>query len=171
MDKTATYRAFYWQIHCTAYQLRQQIQSQPRQVVAITASSCIEYILVAQAVWWAGGIVCPINNTLHPGGITKALDLLKPDYLVVDASMFVKVPAIMQKSKQCKISSTFQIRTIGKDTNGSSWPAFPITFDNEQQPELPNPILSKPVSVQPSSSLAAQLVSSKQSCSCTTILL
>lgn len=108
-------------------------------MVVISASSCIEYILVTQAVWWAGDVVCPIKNTLHPVEITKALDLLKPEYLVVDADVFAKVPAIMQKSKHGKASSTFQIRTIGKDTKGSSWPAFPIACDNEKQPELPNP--------------------------------
>lgn len=144
--KTATYGAFHRQIRRTAYQLRQQMQFQPRQMVAISASSCIEYILVAQAVWWAGGVICPINNTLHPGEMTSALDLLQPDYLVVDESVHAKVPVAMQKSK-----STPRVLTIGKDPEGPScpWPSFPIDHslddnDGKEHPDLPNPIASNP---------------------------
>ena len=140
--KTATYGAFHQQIRRTAYQL-QQIQFQPQQMVAISASSCIEYILAAQAVWWAGGVVCPINNTLHPDEIARALDLLKPDYLVIDASVDAKVPLVLQKSKHCT-SNTIQVLTINKkDTKGSShWPLFPFPRNDESQhqPELPTPI-------------------------------
>lgn len=137
--KTATYGAFHRQIRRTAFQLRQQMQFQPQQTVAISASSSIDYILAAQAVWWAGGVVCPINNTLHPDEIARALDLLQPDYLVVDASVYSKVPIVIQKS-----SSTPQVLTIGNDTKRSSWPLFPIAANGEesQQPELPNPVPS-----------------------------
>lgn len=142
--KTATYGAFHRQIRRTAYQLRQQMQFRPQQMVAISASSSIEYILAAQAIWWAGGVVCPINNTLHPDEIARALDLLQPDNLVVDASVYSKVPTVMKKSKYCTTSSsTLQVLTIGKDTKGSNWPLFPIAPNGEvQQPELSNPVPS-----------------------------
>lgn len=142
--KTATYGAFHRQIRRTAYQLCQQIQFQPQQTVAISASSSIEYILAAQAVWWAGGVVCPINNTLHPEEIAKALDLLQPDYLVVDASVYSKVPIVVQKSKHCTTSGRIpQVLTIGKDTKDSIWPLFPIAPNNEDlQPEIPDPVPS-----------------------------
>jgi len=34
--------------------------------VAIFARNCVEYLEVLYAVWWAGGVVVPINHKLHP---------------------------------------------------------------------------------------------------------
>lgn len=143
--KTVTYGAFHQQIRRTAYQLRQQLQFQQGQMVAISASSCIEYILVAQAVWWAGGVVAPVNNTLHPNELARAMDLLKPGYWVVDDSVFVKVSVVMKRSKH---SASLPVFTIGENPKGSKWLSFPIdrSDDREQQPELPNPIPVNPKS-------------------------
>lgn len=140
------YGTFHRQIRRTAHQLRQQLQFQSREMVAISASSCIEYILIAQAVWWAGGVVCPINNTLHPDELATALDLLQPGYLVVDESVYAKMPGVMEKTKCCAAPNKLRVLTIGKGPKGSDWLSFPIdrSPDGEAQPELPDPILSNP---------------------------
>lgn len=113
--------------------------------MAISAS-CIEYILIAQAVWWAGGVVCLINNTLHPDELAKALDLLQPSYLVVDKGVYAKMPGFMEKIKCCAAPSKLRVLTIGKGPKGSGWLPFPIDCspDGEAQPKLPDPILSNP---------------------------
>lgn len=144
--KTVTYGTFHRQIRRTAYQLRQCLQFQAGQMVAISASSCIQYILIAQAVWWAGGVVAPVNNTLHSEELARAMDLLKPGYWVVDDSVFAKVPVALEKSKY---STSLPVFTIGESPKGSKWPPFPIDCSDgrdQYQPELPNPILVNPKS-------------------------
>ncbi|KAF9887217.1 hypothetical protein FE257_010471 [Aspergillus nanangensis] len=134
--KIATYGSFHRQIRRTAYQLRDQLAFQPGQTVSISAGSCIDYILVAQAVWWAGGVVNPINNSLHPDEIAHALDLVKPSYLVVDESLYAKIPALMKKQSQA-----LQVLTIGPKPS-VHWPAFPINYSPsiDDEPELSNPL-------------------------------
>ena len=153
--KTVTYGVFHQQIRRTAYQIRQQPQFQPGLLVAISATSCIEYILVAQAVWWAGGVIAPVNNTLHPEELARAMDLLKPGYWVVDDSVFVKVPVVMEKSKHGASLSVF---TIGENLKGSKWPPFPVVRSDGRE-QQPPPELSNPIPVNPKS-CAAILLSS-----------
>ncbi|KAL5360466.1 hypothetical protein BJX96DRAFT_184555 [Aspergillus floccosus] len=155
--KIATYGSFHRQIRRTAYQFREQFQFQPGETVSICASSRINYILVAQAVWWVGGVVSPINNSLHPEEIARAIDLVKPRFLVVDESLHQKIPKIMQQSVQ-STHDALQILTIG--TPSDLWPAFPISYSPamDGEAELASPIL--PPGGNPKNTCAAILLSS-----------
>lgn len=140
--KIATYGTFHRQIRRTACLLQQRLHFQPGQIVAISASSSIDYILVAQAIWWTGGIISPINNTLHPDELRRAIELIKPRYLVIDESVHDKAHAITEKCTNAP-----RILTIGKRPRGSIWPSFPIdqspSIDNEPELFDPTPVNPK----------------------------
>lgn len=141
--KTITYGFFKRQVRRTAYNLRHQLQFRPGQTVSISASSCINYILTAHAVWWAGGIVNPLNNSLHPDEIAHAIDLVRPNVLVVDRTLFEKLPQVLSKLGR----KTPVVLTIGDDDDGkerrcSQWTIFPISRSRSPtgEPELHSPI-------------------------------
>jgi acyl-CoA synthetase (AMP-forming)/AMP-acid ligase II len=94
---TVTYKVFKRQVRRTAYNLRHLLHLRPGQTVSISASSCIDYILTAHAIWWAGGIVNPLNNSLHPDEIVHAINLAKPHILVVDQTLFQKLPNVLSE--------------------------------------------------------------------------
>ncbi|OJJ37954.1 hypothetical protein ASPWEDRAFT_171407 [Aspergillus wentii DTO 134E9] len=151
--KTATYGVFHRRIRQTAYNLA-KIGFQPGQILSISAGSSIEYILVAQAVWYVGGVVSLINNSLHPDEFRHAVDLVKPDYLVVDESLYTKLPGVLERSTHCKAQS-IQIFSIGKIS--PSYPPFPInTSPSLNEPELAHPMPPG----DPSKTCAAILLSS-----------
>lgn len=119
--KTVAYEPFRCQIRQTAYHLRHALSLQPGDIVSIIASSCIDYILTAQAVWWAGGIVSPINNSLHPNEISHALNLIKPRFVVVDETVYDKLPKALERN-----NTSFAIFTIG-DIPSTRWPLLPLS--------------------------------------------
>lgn len=160
--KSACYGAFHRQIRRTAYSLREG-GFRAGQTVSISATSCIDYILVAQAVWWAGGTVNPINNTLHPDELQSGLDVVKPDYLVVDETLDSTLGSAMQGSTHCQKSpGGMKILSIHRDPSASAYPAFPINRspsadDDNDEPELADPV---PLTSDPEATCAAILLSS-----------
>lgn len=157
--RTATYGSFHRQIRRTAYSLHHDLSIQPEDIVSISGSSSIEYILTAHAVWWIGGIVSPINNSLHPDELSRAIDLVKPRCLVIDKTLYEKIPVIMKTSSHCQTSNTFKLFTIG-EPSGAKWPPFPINHSPsiDEEPELRNPI--RPQTFDPKKACAAILLSS-----------
>lgn len=155
--RTVCYGAFHRQIRRTAFSLR-EIGFQPGQTLSISAASCIDYILVAQAVWWAGGVISPINNALHPDELRSAIDLIKPDYLVVDETLDTKLPTALNGSTHVKTTGDLPILSISRQQN-PKYPRFPINHSPslENEPELPTPI---PLSTPPETTCAAILLSS-----------
>lgn len=123
--KTASYGPFHRQIRQTAYSLRQTLSLGPGNIVSISASSCIDYILTAHAVWWAGGVVSPINNTLHIDEITHALDLIKSRIFIVDETLYGKIPAIKEGSHHARQPKMMEIFTIGSNVS-KDWPRLPL---------------------------------------------
>ncbi|KAJ6002954.1 hypothetical protein N7451_005501 [Penicillium sp. IBT 35674x] len=119
--KTVAYEPFRCQVRQSAYNLRHALSLQPGDIVSIIASSCIDYILTAQAVWWAGGIVSPINNSLHPDEFSHALSLIKPRFLVIDETVYDKLPKVLERNKM-----PFAIFTIG-NTPSTNWPLLPLS--------------------------------------------
>jgi acyl-CoA synthetase (AMP-forming)/AMP-acid ligase II len=139
--KTATYGLFHRQIRQTAFTLRQTLALRPGDIVSISASSCIDYILTAHAVWWAGGIVSPINNTLHVDEINHALDLIKPRIFIVDETLYGKIPAIKEGSHHARQPNKMEIFTIGSKVS-TGWLRLPLVNlpPGEKGLELHNPI-------------------------------
>jgi acyl-CoA synthetase (AMP-forming)/AMP-acid ligase II len=139
--KTVTYGLFHRQIRQAAYNLRQALSLRPGDIVSISASSCIDYILTTHAVWWAGGVVSPINNTLHVDEITHALDLIKPRFFIVDSTLYGKIPALTKGSHHARSPNRMAILTIGSEAS-AKWPTLPIVNSplNERGLELHNPI-------------------------------
>lgn len=121
--KTVSYGAFHEQIKSTAHSLRTAVGLKPGQIVSIISSSRIDYILAAQAVWWAGGVVSPINNAMNVDEICHAVDLIEPDFVVVDETMHQKMKAVLQKSGHYQ-KRAFQVYTIGQGCD--EWPRLPI---------------------------------------------
>ncbi|TVY54798.1 4-coumarate--CoA ligase 2 [Lachnellula cervina] len=113
--KTATYGGFRLQVRQSAYWLRHSLGVKPGQTVSIMAPSCIDYILVVHAVWWIGGIVSPINNSLHRKEIAFAVDLIQPDYLVIHDSLFETLPRALRLCQDCP--PELQIMALGKAHN------------------------------------------------------
>lgn len=139
--KTVTYGLFHQQIRQTAYNLRHALSLKPGDIVSISASSCIDYILTAHAVWWAGGIVTAINNSLHADEITHAIDLIKPRHFIVDSTLYEKLPAIRKSSGHFDSPNKMAIYTIGSE-GSTDWPPLPIVNlpSNVRTLELHNPI-------------------------------
>jgi acyl-CoA synthetase (AMP-forming)/AMP-acid ligase II len=136
--KTAAFGEFHDQIRRLAYYLRHQLFLQPGDIVSISAASCIDYILVAHSVWWVGGIVSPINNSLHVDEIVHALNLIKPQVLVVDETLFGKLPQFLDTIGEHSLS----IYTIGHKLN-TKWTPLPVngsSLDLEREPVLHSPI-------------------------------
>lgn len=156
--KTARYDDFHRQIRQTAYNFRHDMHLQPGDIVSISASSCIDYILTAHAVWWAGGVVSAINNSLHIDEISHALNLIKPRFLVIDSTLYKKLPAAMNKSSFAHKSNELKIFTIGMDTS-ATWPLLPIISSPvENGHELHTPIRAH--GFDPKKTCAAILLSS-----------
>jgi acyl-CoA synthetase (AMP-forming)/AMP-acid ligase II len=119
--KTKTYGEFLTDVKRAAYHLRHSLGLKPGQILSIAAPSCIDYLVVAQATWWAGGVVSLINNSLHETEIAKALDLIRPDYLVIHDSLWDKIPLSLA---QCEERLSPTILTLG-GKHHASWPSFP----------------------------------------------
>jgi long-subunit acyl-CoA synthetase (AMP-forming) len=128
--KTVAYAPFRCQIRQTAYNLRHALCLKPGDIVSIIASSCIDYILTAQAVWWAGGIVSPINNSLHPDEISNGLGLIKPRFLVVDETVYDRLPRALDKHK-----TPLVVFTIGSRAS-AEWPPLPLSRSSYSNGDL-----------------------------------
>lgn len=130
-DKTKTYGQFHTDVRRAAYWLQHSYGLRAGQTVSIVAPSCIDYILAVHAVWWVGGVVSLINNSLHETEIAKALDLVQPDYLVIHDSLWDKIPlSLALREKHCAP----RILNLGKQSD--TWPSFPPQYDSAKPGEL-----------------------------------
>lgn len=128
----ATYGGFREQVRRSAYSLGHIMGFRPGQTASIISPSCVEYIVAAHSVWWAGGIVSTINNSLHPREISAALDLVQPDVLIVHDSAY---ESILRSLKFCQKMCSPQIFTLGKPIPQCL--PFPVhTPPSDPQPEL-----------------------------------
>ena len=121
--KTSTYSSFHRHIRRTAWSLQQRLGLRPGQIVSIISSSSIDYILTAQSVWWADAVVSPISNSLHPDEIRHSIDIIEPDYLVVDAAASHSVQDILKASTHHSYRP-IEVLTLGHICK--YWPEFPI---------------------------------------------
>jgi 4-coumarate--CoA ligase len=127
---TKTYGQFSKDVRQIAHWFKYTFGLKPGQIVSILAPSCIDYITAAQAIWWAGGVVSPINNSLHENEVAHAIDLIKPDYIVAHDSSWGKV---LEALKLCLKHRPSKLLTMGKPHD--SWPSFPPSISKEA-PEL-----------------------------------
>lgn len=150
--KTKTYGEFRTDVRRAAYWLRHSLGLKAGQIVSIVAPSCIDYILAVHAIWWAGGVVSLINNSLHETEIAKALDLIQPHYLVIHDSLWDKIPLSLGLCEN-RLSPT--IVTLGK--HHTAWPLFPPSLGPSFPGELePYSLLGR----DPKTTLCAILLSS-----------
>ncbi|OAP64210.1 L-aminoadipate-semialdehyde dehydrogenase [Fonsecaea erecta] len=121
--KTVTYGSFHNQTRTTAQLLRDKVGLRPGQIVSILSSSRIDCILTAHAVWWAGGIVSLINNALSVDEIRHAVDMVEPTFVVIDETLFQKLPEVLRISTQHQ-KRPLQVYTIGPGS--MEWPELPM---------------------------------------------
>lgn len=119
--KTRTYGQFHTEVRRGAYWLRHSLGLKVGHTVSIVAPSCIDYVLAVHAVWWAGGVVSLINNSLHEAEIAAAIDLVQPDYLMIHDSLWEKMPRSLEL---CEKQHTPGILTLG-DKHHATWISFP----------------------------------------------
>lgn len=129
--KTKTYGEFRTDVRRAAYWLRHSLGLRAGQIVSIVAPSCIDYILAVHAIWWAGGVVSLINNSLHEAEIAKAFDLIQPDYLVIHDSLWDKIPLSLGLCEK-RLAPT--ILTLGK--HHATWLPFLQAHDPATTGEL-----------------------------------
>ncbi|KAJ5698339.1 hypothetical protein N7462_000344 [Penicillium macrosclerotiorum] len=138
--RTVTYMLFHRQIRQTAYNMRHELLLQAGDTVLISASSCIDYILTAHAVWWAGGVVSAINNSSHPDEISHALNLVKPKFLVVDNTVHEKLSVTLKKPEYARSLTGLKVFNIGSG-NSAGWPQLLLsTSSSSDGLEIHNPI-------------------------------
>ncbi|KAH8892298.1 acetyl-CoA synthetase-like protein [Thozetella sp. PMI_491] len=117
--KTKTYGEFHKDIRRGALWLKSN-GLKPGQIVSVIGPSCIDYITTVHSVWWAGGVVSLINNSLHETEVAHAVDLIQPSFLVAHDSLYEKIPKIFGLCQNQAISP--HVLTIGKPNE--QWPSF-----------------------------------------------
>lgn len=81
--RVVTYHRFRDDIRRCARWLRDTLGMQVGQTVSVSGPSCIDYVMIVHAIWWAGGVVNLINDTLHSSEMMKALDIVQPQFIFV----------------------------------------------------------------------------------------
>ncbi|KAJ5816507.1 hypothetical protein N7447_008740 [Penicillium robsamsonii] len=119
--RTLSYGEFNGLVKRGAAWLRQDLALKPGQVVSVISSSCIDYIIAVHSVWWAGGVVSLINDSLSPTEIAYGIQLVKPDYIVVGSSASAKLPKSLSLNRPA--SSTIKIVALGE--SHPQWPSWP----------------------------------------------
>jgi 4-coumarate--CoA ligase len=110
--RTVTYGEFTTLLKHGASHIQQCLGLQPGQVVSIISPSCIDYILAAHAIWWAGGVTSLINDALHADEISYALQMIQPAFVVIHSSL---IPSLAQTV--CGPYQPFRVFTIGPTVN------------------------------------------------------
>ncbi|CAI7654814.1 unnamed protein product [Penicillium crustosum] len=119
--RTVSYGEFTALVKSGAAWLRQALALKPGQVVSVISPSCIDYIIAVHSVWWAGGAVSLINDSLSPTEIAYGIQLVKPDYIVVGSSASSKLVKSLGLSSPA--SSAIKIIGLGEaHPQWSSWP-------------------------------------------------
>lgn len=49
-----------------------------------------DFVILAHSVWWAGGILSPVNTSSTAKDIAHCIDVVKPSYLAV-TGQFLKI--------------------------------------------------------------------------------
>ncbi|OQE37370.1 hypothetical protein PENCOP_c010G04942 [Penicillium coprophilum] len=118
--KTISYGEFHALVKNGAAWLRKEFTLEPGQVVSVISSSCIDYIIAVHSVWWAGGVVSLINDSLSPTEIAYGIQLVKPNYIVVGSSASAKLDKSLSLS-----DSASPIKIIALAESHSKWPCWP----------------------------------------------
>ncbi|KAJ5688450.1 hypothetical protein N7536_011069 [Penicillium majusculum] len=119
--RTVSYGEFTSLVKNGAAWLRQALALKPGQVVSVISTSCIDYIISVHSVWWAGGVVSLINDSLSPTEIAYGIQLVKPDYIVVGSSASSK----LVKSLSLSSPASSAIKIIGLGETHPQWPSWP----------------------------------------------
>jgi len=128
--RTMTYAGFRLQVRRTAYWLKNTMGLKPGQIVSIMAPSCIDYILAIHATWWAGGVVSTINHSLHPPEVRRALEHIRPNFLLFHDQSYDVVPELLDQ----KLEPSIQGMTLG--VQDSRWPSLLSDSDHGEELEL-----------------------------------
>ncbi|KAJ5372479.1 hypothetical protein N7517_004485 [Penicillium concentricum] len=119
--RTISYGEFNTLVKRGAAWLRKELALKPGQIVSVISSSCIDYIIAVHSVWWAGGVVSLINDSLSPTEIAYGIQLVKPDYVVVGSTAAVKLAKSLSLSGP--VSSAIKVIALGEShSQWSSWP-------------------------------------------------
>lgn len=135
--KTVSHGEFVTLVKHGAAWLRQNLAMKPGQVVCVICSSCIDYIIAVQSVWWAGGVVSLINDALSPAEIAYGIQLVKPDYVVVGSSASDKL--VKSLSLSGPASPGMKVVVLGAShPEWPSWPKLAVVHGNPQEVEPPS---------------------------------
>lgn len=147
-QKTTTYSAFRTRVRSAAYWLTNTLNFQPGQTVSIVCPSCTDYIVAAHAVWWAGGVISPVNDSLHHMEVSHIFDVVRPDIIIVHGSHYSK---IQESLRHCQRLSSPRILTLGKSIPGTT--EFPASVPPHQR------LAERPVGLQgrPSNEVVAAI--------------
>ncbi|RFU26087.1 hypothetical protein B7463_g10254, partial [Scytalidium lignicola] len=85
--KNATYGSLREDAFRAAHTLRHQYGLCEGDTVSIISRSCVDYIIAAHSVWAAGGIVSTINHSSTAQEIAHAIQIVKPRFFIVDATV------------------------------------------------------------------------------------
>ncbi|KIW16967.1 hypothetical protein PV08_04158 [Exophiala spinifera] len=97
-DKVVTYGGFHDQVRRLAAGLQHRAGLRTDDVVSVVGPSCVDYALIAHAVWLAGGTLSLINNSSSTSELVHAFNLVKPSMLVVGHQDVAKVAAALRQT-------------------------------------------------------------------------
>ncbi|KAF2747609.1 putative amp dependent CoA ligase [Sporormia fimetaria CBS 119925] len=80
-----------------AWGLKTHLGLQPGNVVCILAQNSSDFVILAHAIWWAGGVVSPINPLLTTKDILHCMTLVQPTHVAVSAAYYDKVQEALSR--------------------------------------------------------------------------
>lgn len=100
-DRRATFSQFADRVSRLAAGLR-ALGVEPDDRVGMLSLNSMEYVEYFYGVWWAGGVINPVNIRWSPREVAYSLDDCDTRVLLVDDTFAAMVPALRQASKSLK---------------------------------------------------------------------
>lgn len=119
--KTVTHGEFITLVKHGATWLRQDLGMKSGQVASVISSSCTDYIIAVHSIWWAGGVVSLINDSLSPTETAYGVELVKPDFVVVGSSASAKLEKILNS----RAAASPGIKAVALEASHPKWPSWP----------------------------------------------
>ncbi|KAF9890840.1 hypothetical protein FE257_005411 [Aspergillus nanangensis] len=112
-----------------AWGLRHQLGLQEGDVLLALVPNSNDFVYLAHATWWAGGVFTPLNFSSTTKDIQHVLQLVRPAYIVTTDAKLASVEAALS---QCSIQKP-KIVTVLSRVEGLLWFPNDFTSDNSSQ--------------------------------------
>ncbi|KAF1347569.1 putative amp dependent CoA ligase [Delphinella strobiligena] len=117
--KQLTYSGLRKEAGKCAWGLQHKLGFKQQQKIMAVLPNCTDFVLLAHATWWAGGVFTPLNYSSAAKEIAHAIALVEPDLIFVDPSRIEAVKSGLEKARS-GLSTTPKIITVLRAVEGYS---------------------------------------------------